>query len=37
VTWHTAFVLLLAAYVWSDSYFSRKAIDVVDGAESVRR
>jgi diguanylate cyclase (GGDEF)-like protein len=37
VTWHAAFVLLIAGYVWSDSFFSRKAIDIVAGAEIVRR
>jgi diguanylate cyclase (GGDEF)-like protein len=37
VTWHAFFVLLLAGYVWSDSYFSRKAIDVLAASEIVRR
>ena len=37
VTWHASFVLLLAGYVWADSFFSRKAIDVVAGGEIVRR
>ena len=37
ITWHAFFIFLLAGYVWADSYFSRKAIDVIAAAEIVRR
>lgn len=36
IVWHAAFVLLVAGYVWSDSYFGRHAIDRADGIEFVR-
>jgi diguanylate cyclase (GGDEF)-like protein len=37
IVWHAAFVLLVAGYVWSDSYFSRNALTPPDAAEFVRR
>jgi diguanylate cyclase (GGDEF)-like protein len=37
IVWHATFVLLVAGYVWSDSYFARHEIDRMDGAEFVRR
>jgi len=37
LTWHAAFVLLVAGYVWADSYFSRKAVEPLDAAEFLRR
>jgi diguanylate cyclase (GGDEF)-like protein len=37
LTWHAAFVLLVAGYVWADSYFSRNAVEPLDAAEFLRR
>jgi len=37
IVWHAAFVMLVGAYVWSDSYFSRNAVTPPDAAEIVRR
>lgn len=36
VAWHAAFVLLVGAYVWSESYYTRKAISERDAIRRVR-
>jgi len=36
IVWHAAFVMLAAGYVWSESYFSRSAVDSEDGAAFAR-
>jgi diguanylate cyclase (GGDEF)-like protein len=37
IAWHASFVMGLAGYVWADSFFSRKAIDVAACSIIVRR
>jgi len=36
VAWHASFVLLIGAYVWSESYYKRKAISEQDAIGRVR-
>jgi diguanylate cyclase (GGDEF)-like protein len=36
VTWHAAFIMLIGGYVWSESFFSRKSVDALEGAEFLR-
>jgi diguanylate cyclase (GGDEF)-like protein len=36
VTWHAAFIMLMGGYAWSDSFFQRKNVDPLEGAEFLR-